>query len=443
MRRVKIKPMFRPGKCDAVNSYRNAAAWLVLGGVLLVGPALHAQGPVPSGVPGGYPTGPIQTNNGVGPGALPQGPTPPMQNERPSGWPGSPQKPVAEIANLPQRSPQQPPSADPSKPKLFPDSAKYQNTDPIARVGSEVILAGDLLPSINQRVAQVLADGRAKGQPDPDPEMIDSWREQSMRNQLTGMIDSKILFLEAKRSMPAEMFKKLDEHVTKAFRTEKVPQMVEQMQAESVTDLEVKLRQFGTSIEARRQVFIEQNAASYWLQQQVKGDKEITYEMMLKYYREHSALWEISAKVSWEHIFCSFRKHNDDKTLAGQLIAGWGNELLQGKSFAEVAKTHSDDISSEDGGKEKLTSKGALISVVLDNALFTLPVGTLSQILQDEQGLHIVRVLERKDARKIPFNEVQAEIKKKIRDEEADDEMKHYLDKLRSQTMIWTVFDGK
>ena len=46
-----------------------------------------------------------------------------------------------------------------------------------------------------------------------------------------------------------------------------------------------------------------------------------------------------------------------------------------------------------------------------------LPIGSLSPILESETGLHIIRVVERRQAGRTPFLDVQNEIRKKMMDE--------------------------
>ena len=98
-------------------------------------------------------------------------------------------------------------------------------------------------------------------------------------------------------------------------------------------------------------------------------------------------------------------------------------------------------MSAEDGGVHDWASKDSLRSVVLDKALFSLPVGALSQIIEDEDGLHIVRVIEREVAKRAPFTEVQSEIKKSLKDGGKENRQGDYLAKLREQTPVTTIFD--
>jgi hypothetical protein len=65
----------------------------------------------------------------------------------------------------------------------------------------------------------------------------------------------------------------------------------------------------------------------------------------------------------------------------------------------------------------------------------------MSRIIEDEDGCHIIRVIEREDAVRTPFLAVQPEIKKALHDGGEGARRKAYLEKLRTTTPVWTVFD--
>ncbi len=135
-----------------------------------------------------------------------------------------------------------------------------------------------------------------------------------------------------------------------------------------------------------------------------------------------------------------FDKFNS-KDEAWQAIAGWGNQVVAGTAFAEVAQAHSQDVTATDGGVHSWTTKDSLASEVIDEAIFTLPVGQLSQIIEDSRGLHIIRVLERHDLEVTPFTDKQAEIKSKIHEERTADKRQEYKAKLRKKVPVWNIFE--
>ena len=127
-----------------------------------------------------------------------------------------------------------------------------------------------------------------------------------------------------------------------------------------------------------------------------------------------------------------------------------GNEILAGKPLADVARARSEGPTASQGGLFDWTNEGSLASKRLDEAIFSLPVGQLSAIIEDEpspnladQGaLHIVRVVERKEAGRTPFLEAQVGIRETLVAERQRKATDDYLGKLRERTPVWSVFDA-
>ena len=82
-----------------------------------------------------------------------------------------------------------------------------------------------------------------------------------------------------------------------------------------------------------------------------------------------------------------------------------------------------------------------MVSDVLDEAIFSLQVGALSPILEDEKGFHIIRVLQREETTVTPFVEAQVKIKEELAELGRKDQVEQYLAGLEKQTPVWTVFD--
>ena len=78
---------------------------------------------------------------------------------------------------------------------------------------------------------------------------------------------------------------------------------------------------------------------------------------------------------------------------------------------------------------------------MLDKALFALPVGTMSRILEDETGFHIVRVVEREDAHRTAFEKVQTEIREKLQKKQEEANAHEVIERLRKEIPVRTIFD--
>ena len=65
----------------------------------------------------------------------------------------------------------------------------------------------------------------------------------------------------------------------------------------------------------------------------------------------------------------------------------------------------------------------------------------MSLILEDEQGFHIVRVIERRAESYVPFTEAQVKIKNDLRQERIKEGIREYVGRLRANTTVWTAFN--
>jgi len=79
--------------------------------------------------------------------------------------------------------------------------------------------------------------------------------------------------------------------------------------------------------------------------------------------------------------------------------------LRRGEDFSEVAEEVSNDSSSNQNGGELGTVGRGDLSPALDSVVFDLPVGLPSEIIEGREGLHIVQVDEKFEARKLAFEE--------------------------------------
>lgn len=423
-------------------------ATLALAAALLLGPATankllsivgvaDAQAPANGypGQPGGYgdpnqyPPG-FNSGSNTSPGApydhlMTSAPTQPMAVAQPQNWAAGPGSSVANPGVRSVYIP--PPGAPPAKP--------LASAQVIARVGPEVILAADLNP-----VYEIYMANKAAGA--PAEEIASDYQE--LMSELKQMIDMKILYVDASNTIPAEGLKEFRKLVDEAFDKEQVKILMERLKVDSPAELDAKLRQqYGTSLDRRREMFWEQTLAGQWKKEHSTYTKEIDFVATSNYYREHKSEFEIPAQAQWEELTAQFADYNsrDD---AYRAICDMGNDVVQRHiPFAEVAKKKSRGPTADKGGFRDWTTKGALVSKVLDEAIFSpnLPVGMMSQPIEDTDGFHIIRVIVRHDAGEESFLEAQKGIKKKITDERSKKMADEFMEKLRNQTQVWTIFD--
>ncbi len=313
-------------------------------------------------------------------------------------------------------------------------SYAVDNATIVARINGEAVLAGELLDVVNERLAE--NDDRVP----KDAESQEQLRQQLMRNMLSGLLDTKMIAQQAKKKIPKDNLPKVEDELSKEFDKEYLGKMLEQHRLENRAELDLKFKKWGTSLARVRKSHIEGLLARKWMFMQLKLNEEITRDEMLQHYRAHLADYEHEAKARWEQLTVKVSS-DQPKPTAYAKLAQLGNQLLAGANFAEIAKLHSDGATASDGGIHDWTTRGSLRSEVIDKALFSLPVGALSPILEDASGFHIVRVVERADAGREPFEEAQSSIRMAIREQRFQSHRTKYVEKVRGECNIWTMYD--
>lgn len=405
---------------------------------------------------------------------LPGAPTAPLPTTRPLNWPGgrsdAPRSQLKSESGVRQIGYDEPGSADAPPAPAYPRTAtpdgvsansttgdgrgastpnwnyprgdentvrgveinKFEGAQILARVGPDVVLANEVLP----RVTRILAPykGQMTKQQYEDQRMI------LMQKVLAGVTDTKTVLVDARRKIPKEAWPEIQKQIDREFESRQIKNMIEEYGVSSRAELVEKVTEYGSSLELEKRLFGEQTLSRQWIGQQVKKDEEVTHEECVAYYREHLADFEFPAEARWEEIMIRLSGF-PTKGEAFRALAALGNRVLDGASFDEVAKAGSQGSTARKGGERDWTTKGSLKSQVLDSAIFSLPVGALSSILETEQGFHIIRVIERREAGRTSFEEAQVDIRKRIKDERAQAQIKKYLTRIKDQTTVTTIFD--
>ena len=385
-----------------------------------------------------------------------------------------PQQPASEFTTHPTVVPQAPSTAASQNPAKQPTIAeqhssnaslpsKTQSTQQIASavktkghgeiveasrvlalVGNQPILAGDVLGQVNQMLEQY--EGKVPA------EELEKQRKLLVQQALPSLVDNKLIFSDFLSGIPVEKLPDLEKRVFDIFAKSELPKLMEKTGVKSAKELDAKLRKFGSSMEKQRRLFMEKAVAQQQMQSKISFDREVKHEEMLEFYENNINDYYVEARAKFEHLMVRFDKFdsfdaagNYDEDLAKKsaraAIAEMGNQVMHGAPMTEVAKRSSHGPFAEQGGVHDWTTKGALASVPMDQALFKLPVGKLSQIIEDEQGLHIMRIIDREPAGNIPFSEVQTKIAETIKQRRFQEGVKKYLATLRARTHVRTIFD--
>ena len=302
----------------------------------------------------------------------------------------------------------------------------------LAKCGNEVILTGDC----DILIAAVLAKQKMDVPPDQKEEVYTTLRRQVLKQ----MIEQKLIYADAVKSVPAAGITKIEANLNDKFDKEQLPEMMKSLGVTSRQELDDKLKARGSSIDRERRAYFERMLSMGWMQEKVKTDVEIPLSDILGYYEQHLDDYKFKAQAKWEELMVSFDKF-PDKASAYAAIAQMGNQVMQGAPLADVAKAGSQGPTASDGGVYDWTTEGSLAAKEIDRALFGLPVGGMSQIIESNRGFHIVRVVDRKAAGKKSFEDAQADIKKQLKKDNMSKQVEKYMSELKKKTPVWTAYD--
>lgn len=311
----------------------------------------------------------------------------------------------------------------------------YSYGQTIAQVGSQVILAGDIMGSVEH----ILEENKDK----IPPQAYAMQREIIIRSLLAQSIESKLIFCDILRSLPGDGLKSQIAVIDKIFMEEEVPRRMKERNLKLLEDYEKALNAEGMTLQKQKYMFREIVLCQQWLQQHVQVSTDVSPAEIADYYREHSSEFETQPRARWEELVIRKSRFHDRNDAYREIVRIGSMVAVGKKPFSEVAREFSHGVTASSGGEHQWIKPGELASKPLDEAIFSQPVGKLSpHILEDDQCFYIVRVLEREELKRKPFVDAQVEIRQKIIEAKRTAMKEEYLAKLRKEIPVLTVFDG-
>ena len=308
------------------------------------------------------------------------------------------------------------------------ESVPFEPTKLVAMVGNEPIFVGDMLFEVNQLVEKFMPTA---------PQSIKNEEIKKIVPKLVPKyVDAKLLYIGTLRKLPAEAdVNKILEQAGKEFDENAMGKMMESAGLKTAAEFDAQLRAQGSSLRKLRLSWSQDQLTKYFLSQQLAVDTEVTHQAMLDDYQERIAEYSVPARARWEQVMIRFDR-TESRAEAEKMLVEMGNQIVYGANFASVAKKGSHGFNAAGGGQHDWTSKGSLVLTELDQAIFSLPIGELSEKIETADGFHVIRVLERTAATHKPFLEAQVEIKQRMLDEKRNAAFEKHLKKLRQEIQV-------
>lgn len=314
----------------------------------------------------------------------------------------------------------------------------------IAVVGRSPILMGEVSPKVEARINDVLAK---TGQQIPENQLKLA-RVNLARGMLAEAIQNKMLrasFLldqvgGAAADKHAEAEQMLATRARQMFFESELPELQKQYKTDNLGELDQALRKKGTSLAARQRDFSDAMLGHLYIRSKVEQDPRVSIAEIAQYYHENQDDFSHPTRARWEQLTVLFSKFPDRQS-AHQAIWAMGREVYYGSgNMQPVARQKSQEPLAKSGGVHDWTEQGALASTELDREIFSIELDAMSNIIEDEQGFHIVRVIDRQQAGVLPLSEVQDEIRAKLRKDKIAKSQRQVLEDVHSRVPVWSIF---
>jgi len=210
--------------------------------------------------------------------------------------------------------------------------------------------------------------------------------------------------------------------------------------AGSVENLVRQLKSVGISPDQLKERLIEEATAEAVIRREVHVN--VTDEDVRKFYDENPAQFEQPERVRVSHLLLRTVDANTREPLTEEIRQAKRKqieELLQraraGEDFAALVKQYSEDPGSKDRGGEYVFPRGQMVPE-FEVAAWSLQPGQISDVVTTQFGYHIIKMLERLPARRVPFEEVKEQIRDYLTTQAIQKVLPDYVRKIRAEENV-------
>ncbi len=269
---------------------------------------------------------------------------------------------------------------------------------------------------------QMESSKEAGAQPDAGPSDPKAIKEQVLERLIT----VEVLSQKAEQLKIQAEPKELDE---------KIQEIQESLGGEQA--MREALQSHGLSMEELRADIKRSMGIQKLLEREVFDKVTVDQGEVKGFYDSNPQVFQVPEQVRARHIIVRVKEGASDteKKQAKELIEKAAERIKKGESFEEVAKQVSQDGSAQRGGDLGYFSRGQMVPE-FEKAAFSLEKGKLSPVVETKFGYHLIKLEDRREARKLEFQEVQPKITEFLRQKKGEEQLKLYVDSLRGQAKI-------
>ncbi|HTS01253.1 MAG TPA: peptidylprolyl isomerase [Thermoanaerobaculia bacterium] len=213
---------------------------------------------------------------------------------------------------------------------------------------------------------------------------------------------------------------------------DQIKRLREQNNVKTEEEFEKGLAASGLTLERLREQLRHSQTLQRVVGREVQAKVDLSDEALRAIYEREKETWRIPEKAHLAEILVS----KGDDPLGAARRAKEASDLLKGGAkFETVVRDFSDGGTKSRGGDLGVVAKGELTADI-DKAVFSLPVGAVTDPIETKFGWHIVKVLEKIPVSYKPFADVKADLLKREQDTQFQKKLAEYLEKLKREAVI-------
>ena len=266
---------------------------------------------------------------------------------------------------------------------------------------------------------QSTADGMRREYKGPD---LEERLKEMPQRLLEQMVEELLLVERAKQLYQIEEL--VNYQVENFMKDNKIP---------SKEDLAKALEREGMTMEEFRKQILQVYVPEFVKSREVRSGVSISTEEIQAYYDTHKDRLATQPQVKLQEIF--FAKPGTSDEEAQKIAEAVRGELASGKDFGELAAAYSQASSRSNRGDAGWYGPTDL-SADLSKAIFSTPVGGVTQLLSTPGGFYIFRVAERREPTVPTLDEARDAVVNLLREEKYQKEYKKYIEDLKAGSYV-------
>lgn len=291
----------------------------------------------------------------------------------------------------------------------------------VARVNNEIVTLSDY-----QKADAALHADVEQACQGCTPDRIEAEYKDGQKNLLRDLIDTQLLIARAKDmdiSVETDLIKRLDD-------------VRKQNNLTSLEDLQKAVESSGMAWEDYKAQLRNSLLSQEVIRREVGSRMDIGADEVKKYYDAHMDEFNRPEEVQLSDIFLSTEGKTPEEIAAIQKQAeALRARILAGEDFATLSKRYSEGPTAQNGGDLGVYERGVL-DAKLNDAVFKLDKGQLTDVIQTKTGFELIKVVEHFQAGVQPLDKVENEIMNKLYTAKMEPALREYLAELREENYV-------